>query len=131
MGRAFRQSWKAVKPAEGQTFRPESPAHWMPQPYLSYPLERIDQLYWSATQSQAMDWCWECANCHRTIDASAFRRCQRARVNVMESGDFAANCLHCGKRRKWFLDDARPCRVRRQFSMAFRKGFCDAVAVGM
>lgn len=130
-GRPLRRSWAAVRPAEGELVRLPAPSEWMPRPYLAFPLEQADQLYWSATRSRAREWCWECPNCHDVIEGANFRGCTRCAAEHLTTGDFVANCPRCGRRRTWLAQDARTSRVERQFSPVLRRAFCDAMADGL
>jgi hypothetical protein len=130
-GRPLRRPWFAVRPEEREPFVPESPAARFPVPYLAFRADQAEQLYWAATRSRAEEWAWTCAACRTATTGSTFGRCDRSDAKVLESGDFVATCPACGTRRKWFLDDARACHVRRDFPAAFRDAFCRAVAKGV
>ena len=130
-GQPVRPPWAHRRLAEMEVFHPPQPSTWMPRPYLAFPVEVVERLFWLATASATGDTAWECPSCHRSTNTAMFRTAAIAKLQLLESGDFIASCVHCVKRRKWFLDDGQPCRVRRRFPLSFQEQFCRDVANGL
>jgi hypothetical protein len=130
-GRAVRRAWAAHRPQEGRMFTAETSFGWMPRPYLALPAELAGDLYRMATNAEVRDTAWECPACHEVMTGAGFGRRASGTIHLLNGGDFLAGCARCGRRARWRLADGRPCRVRRKFGIAFRDGFCRAMAAGL
>jgi hypothetical protein len=130
-GRTVRRAWAAHRPAEGQRYPADTARSWMPRPYLALSAELAGDLYRLATGAEAPDTAWECPACHEVMTGAAFSRRASGTIHLLNGGDFLAGCARCGRRGRWQLADGRPCRVRRQFGLAFRDEFCSAIAASL
>lgn len=106
------------------------PEECFPVPYLAFPISARHQLYWLATAQERWFGYLRCPSCAQCINLRCLRQ-RNCQLDFFENGTFVSDCPLCQMRHKWFVEDLRPFRRTRWFTVTFQKGFCNAIARGL